>query len=233
MLLNHLKAYVYGELKNKLIIVIALITMLSIINALNNSLENEQKNIEINSKSTTKKLASLKNEIVSTQKAQKLWEEGVSEKFQERTGMKVKELNKILEQLKESYKLKNLIVNLTNPERKKENINLEFSKIMYSVGNISFESLTDIDVFKFIETFHKEIPGFIQIKSLETIRNKGKIENALKEIESGKIAGLINYRMEFIWLDVEDINSSIKAEKKSLVPSKDGSKLKTSPEDKL
>jgi hypothetical protein len=207
MLISHFKEYVMRELKNKVLILVALAITAGSIYELNNASEDAQQQLQISSNDLSQHLKRLKKEIIDAQKAQKVWDSGVKDHFKDRSGIKIKDASLVLEQLKDTFKLKNVTINITNPENKADGQQFKFAKILYSNGTIIFDANTDIDTFKFVETFIKEITGFVQVKSLTVSRPRDSAEKLINDIESGFLEGIVKVKMDFIWLDIQDVQA--------------------------
>ena len=216
MLIKHLQSYAVRELKNKILLLIILVLALSIIYFYNSKTVEEERKLSTSSKDLLNKLAVLKNDISSAQKALKVWESGVNKRFKDRNGIKIKDANKVLEELKAVFKLKNITINLTNPEKRIDGPQSNTIKVVYSYGTLNFANNTDIDTFRFIDTFIKDIPGFIQVKNLEITRPKEDEAKLIQEIESGHLDnGIVKIKMEFVWLDIQDIDNKLSQNNKN------------------
>ena len=86
------------------------------------------------------------------------WEDTIQKQHSDRPGLKIKETQALLEQLKQTYRISNVTINLSNPE-KRTDIQSKYVNIEYSIINLSFDAYTDIDAFLFLNTFTQQMPG--------------------------------------------------------------------------
>lgn len=207
MQINHLKAYIFKALKTSVIITSFLTSLSCLIYTLICTSQKSVQELDDSSKKLSKTLKEMQKSITEAQKAENIWKSGVNSRFAHRSGINLKQANIAFEKLKTTFKLKNVKINISNPVEKLYTVKSEYTKIMYSTGSIIFDANTDIDVFKFINTFIKQTPGFIQPRKLTITRPSGGAEKLIFDIESGQIQKIINVNMDFVWLDVQDVKN--------------------------
>jgi hypothetical protein len=203
MLVKHLQSYIYKELRFKAIILSAFIAIMAVLVIYNQTAVSNQDKVEQEAKKLQNDLSSIKKSISDSEISLKMWDTGIKGILKDRSGIKIKVASKLLEQLKTTYKIKELTINLSNPEERTDIIPTKFSKIVYTNGTMTFKAYTDIYVYKFVQGMIDQLPGFIQIKSL-TLTTETSTD-LIADITSGKLDTLVKAKLEFIWQDLQDI----------------------------
>jgi hypothetical protein len=181
----------------------------------NAAILNEQTKIENEAKKLKDDLSSIKKNISDSQLSLKIWNNGIKSILTDRSGIKIKLASKILEQLKDTYKVKDLAISLSNPEVRTDIIPTQFSKLVFTNGTMTFRAYTDIYAYQFINSFVTQLPGFIQIRSLTLVSESST--DYLSDINTGKLDTLVKAKLEFIWQDMQDIKEGDTKKATSLV----------------
>ena len=203
MLVKHLQSYIYKELRFKAIILSVFIAVIVVLVIYNQAAISDQEKVEQEAKKLQNDLSTIKKNISDSEVSLKLWDTGIKGILKDRSGIKIKVASKLLEQLKSTYKIKDLTINLSNPEERDDIIPTKFSKVVFTNGTMTFKAYTDIYAYKFVQSMINELPGFIQIKSL-TLTTETSAD-LIADITSGKLDTLVKAKLEFIWQDLQDV----------------------------
>jgi len=203
MLVKHLQSYIYKELRFKATVLSAMIAIITVLVIYNQTAISSQEKVEQEAKKLQNDLSTIKKNISDSEVSLKIWDGGIKSILKDRSGIKIKVANKLLEQLKATYKIKELSINLSNPEERSDFTTTKFSKIVYTNGTMTFKAFTDLYAYKFVQSFINDLPGFIQIKSL-TLSTETSAD-IIADITSGRLDTLVKAKLEFIWQDLQDI----------------------------
>ncbi len=117
------------------------------------------------------------------------------------SGIKMDNVNTILDVVSAKYNVKNTKIKVTLPETLKEGIfNRKTVNILYTTAALEFQTVTDIAAISFVVEFINSLPGYVIIDNLEIKKSKPQYsEQDFVDIASGKSAGLINGKIDFFW----------------------------------
>lgn len=166
-----------------------------------------EKQFKDESNSLEKKVLDLKDYIAKSDSSIKLWNEEIKLKHSERPGLKVEEFKKLLDQLKEIYKIQSLTINLLTPEQRVDLGALKYITVRSSNLNLSFEALTDVDVYQFLVALVSQTPGYLQVKNI-SITGISEVNNEVaKTLVTSGSKSIVTVKVEFVWQDLQDLNT--------------------------
>lgn len=205
MLVKHLQSYIYKELRLRVTLLVTMAAILIFLSIYNQSSLNEQDKVEKESKKLQNDLSIVKKNISDSESSLKLWDNGIKGILKDRSGIKIKPASKILDQLKTTYKIKELVISLSNPEERNDVAATKFTKVVFTNGSMTFKAYNDIYAYRFIDSFVKELPGFIQIKSFAITAEPST--DYINDITTGKLDTLTKAKVDFIWQDLQDVKT--------------------------
>lgn len=213
MLPKHLRAHAFEMLQKTTVAFITMFTItmsLLYYNLASNSNANAKKQ-EIDNLQQT--LDEIKNKAAKSEASLELWKSKMQAKHSDRTGLKIKPLKGILDELKKTNEITNFNINISNPEIRPDFKDAKFAAIAYSNISSTFNAYTDVDATRFLYRITQEIPGYAQIKSLNMSAIHNIDDTVLANIASGSLSNIIDVKVEMLWQDIVDKNTSIQASK--------------------
>jgi hypothetical protein len=201
MLTGYLKTYALKELKMKVMLLIIMIAILVIMYMYSKTSNVKEIDIEKEYKRVQNDVSEVENTINISLDSIKTWKAEAKNVLKDRSGIKVKIVGKIIDELKDDNHLRNLNITLSAPEVRRNLRSSKYSQVVFSTGSINFNAYTDIDVFNFINKFLKGMPGFIHIKAL-SLTSAGKLDKVTSIEDINK---LVTVKLDFLWQDIQDI----------------------------
>lgn len=187
-----------------LVIVITLISVWYV-QAQFNDRESKRDWLYVDIRDLESKLAGLNRKTLAFSKGVKIWE-GFSEEKRALNGLRITKAQHILKNLEKRYKLTNVNIYVSKPESLENAGTTETVELVSSKVNISFRALTDAYVLAFIAALEKEMPGYVQINTFNMSRANLVTKEVLRQILDGKLPGLVNANLEFVWTDFHNIS---------------------------
>lgn len=132
------------------------------------------------------------------------WNQQIINKNPDRVGLKLEEFRALLDDLKNSYNLRDLQVNLQAPSNREDIGNLKYVSLRYTTVSITFNAFTDIEVYKFIAALQNELPGYVQIKEFNINAANTVDINVANTIATQGAQNIISARLNIVWHDIDD-----------------------------
>ena len=165
----------------------------------------------------------VKDKIQKSDAAIKEWNAKVRNKHEFRDGIQV-DLSKVLiSKLENLYRLRAMNITLTTPEVRADFADNKFSNVVYSGLTLVFLSYTDVDAYSFIQDLLKELPGYVQVKSVSFIGINEINEEVLASLGRGDKNDIVSIKVDLIWHDLIDkpeIAEKIKAKREEMIKEK-------------
>lgn len=204
MLPKHLRGFAYRRLQGRVVVFLVCSLFLALFLYYHYYTASTEDQSKLELKVIQNTLNGLKNKILKSERSLKLWNEKVRKEHSDRSGIKIKQAKTILDDLKKTHQISNLVINLSNPEVRQDFQDAKFCNITYTEMGMSFSSFTDIDTYRFLNSSLHEIPGHIQVKSL-TITAVPVVDDALIDnIAAGRFTDVVNVRVDLLWQDIID-----------------------------
>jgi hypothetical protein len=167
---------------------------------------------EVNHNQASSTLESLKSEsnqvktkVSNVKTALIKWNETIKKEHSNRSGLKIKQAQAVIEQLKELYKLNKFSLKFSAPEKRLD-IDSKFVDVQYTIISIGFATHTDVNAMLFLSNLLKQMPGHVRLQTLE-MKAKEKIDDAtLLNISGGRDVDLVNVNINLLWQDMLDKN---------------------------
>lgn len=155
-----------------------------------------------------KKVRELKEYIEKSDNAIKLWNDEIKFKHADRPGLKVEAFRKLVEELKNTYGIDDLKVDLLTPEPRNDLGQLKYITVRSSNLSLGFSALTDIDVYQFLISLINQTPGYLQIKGI-SIQAIPEISNDVaRSIASSGSKEVVTVKADLVWQDIQDLDSA-------------------------
>lgn len=207
MLPQNTKWFIIHKLRNRIIILIALIIIASISTMRNISTLQTKVILDSKHLSLANKLTELNKKVSSSEEAVKLWRNGLDVKYITRTGLRVELAKRRIEVIKKVYNIKNMNIILENPVNFSSIKDLEYENIVFSSLKIGFSSFSDIDSIKFLNALANQLPGMVIFKDISMQAPGNVIQNINSALGSGDITKYQNFvktEVSLLWFDLED-----------------------------
>lgn len=206
MEMKHLNRYAVDQLKIKLTLFILILGLFITLVYYQTSNSSAEKKFKQQASSLKQKVQSKKNYLIDSEKAVKKWNDEIIKRNPDRTGLKIEEFRALLDDLKDSFNLSNLKINLLAPSNREDVGNLKHIHLRNTTIKITFDAFTDIEVYKFISSIVNELPGYVQIDDL-TINATNKIdESVAASISELGSRDIVKANLSIIWHDIDDKN---------------------------
>ncbi|MSP33603.1 MAG: hypothetical protein EXR06_01715 [Rickettsiales bacterium] len=141
----------------------------------------------------------LESQSLDARKYKDVWKT-ISENKKSTQGIKMDEVNPMLESLAEKYNIFAPSIQVVLPENLDGGIfQRKTLGVSYSSGTLSFEALSDIKAIAFISEFFNKLPGYTFISTLEMIKPHKYTPEDLINVSVGKSPGILRVKIVFGW----------------------------------
>ena len=145
------------------------------------------------------KTQELERKSLENKKYMELWSQ-INEKRKSFNGIKIEEINKIVNNLAEKYSISNTIVKINIPENYPNNIfKNETLSILYTVTEISFNCFHDIKAIQFVNELIDSLHGYPIITKFEFSKESDYTIKDYFDISSGRSVGKLKGKLVFSW----------------------------------
>ena len=145
-------------------------------------------------------------------------------------GLNVETFQKTLEDLRDRYKLTQIIVDFTKPVNLEDIYKTDTTVVVSSTVTLKFSGISDEYLLSFVEALTKELPGYVKIHRLMLSRTSDLTDDLLHKISKGENVDLVSGEMTFMWRDLKDVSKKDsdkeKADKKKEAATKKDPKKK-------
>ena len=125
MEMKHLNRYAVDQLKIKLTLFILILGLFITLVYYQTSNSSAEKKFKQQASSLKQKVQSKNNYLIDSEKAVKKWNDEIIKRNPDRTGLKIEEFRALLDDLKDSFNLSNLKINLLAPSNREDVGNLK------------------------------------------------------------------------------------------------------------
>ena len=215
MLPRHLKGFAFSSLKTlALIFIVLTFWLIAMVYYQNSSMESESEEKQ-KLRSLQESFEALKNKAKISESALKIWDEKAKKKHSDRSGLKVKEVKVLLEDLRKANNVNNLVITLSTPELRSDFQDAKYASIVYSDVSLTFSVFNDVNAMRFINRFINEIPGQARVKTLNLTAVPKVDDTLLADIAAGKFFDVVNVKVDILWQDIVDKNHILQPDKNS------------------
>jgi hypothetical protein len=171
---------------------------------INSSFLDQYDRILIDISDIKNKTKELEKKSIENQKYIEMWSK-ISEKKKSFSGVKVDELNNIVNDIAEKYSVNNPRLKINVPENFPTTVyRNETLSIIYTTGEIIFTSYHDLSAIQFVNEFIDKLNGYAIISKFEIKKTNDYAVKDYFDISSGKSVGNINGRVVFEWYVFKD-----------------------------
>jgi len=145
------------------------------------------------------KTQELEKKSLENKKYMELWSQ-ITEKRKSFSGIKVEEINKLVNTLSEKYSINSPITKVNIPENFSSNIyQNETLSILYTIVEISFNAYNDVKAIQFANELVDNLHGYPIITKFEFNKESDYSIKDYFDISSGKSIGKIKAKLIFSW----------------------------------
>lgn len=160
------------------------------------AIKTEMDNLNQNNENVLLEIKNIINKSIIAKNYIAKWEKDFTPSQKKLEGLEINDVQKIIQDVAIKNKIINMSVNfapviIVKGAFEKQNISTYTTLI-----TTSFNAITDINVFNFIDDLKTELPGFIVIQEVNLVRTKRVDESFLKALETMNIATAINCDMK-------------------------------------
>lgn len=133
------------------------------------------------------------------------WNKEISTLYVDRRGLDLESARQIVYQFKVANSIKNLSINITNPQLR-TNFNLDgYIDLQYSVVTLVFNAATDKEAMKFMDGIKNDIPGIVKYLSFDisSATDIPKVGQS-KQIDDANKPQLLQAKVVLLWQNFDD-----------------------------
>ncbi len=199
MKIQKLRKTLIANLVIALILFISLIAIIFYLKNLEDSQNQELKNIQMQTVDIIVKTSEIESKMIDIRKYREIWNL-IGENKKIIRNVKIEEINKILDDVAKTHNILGPKIQLTMPQKiNNGNIKKKSFDVFYSSGILEFVAFDDVLAVEFIEDFSKNMPGYLVITLFEIEKVKDYSMQDLSEISKGTKIGAIKAKINFIW----------------------------------
>lgn len=206
MLPKEINAYIVGKLKGHLAFFVVMLVLLVVSFYLKQSGDAQAIKFKAQADSLKAQLIMLTAKVSKYENDLKYWNSNLSNIYNERTGLKLDFAKKKIDDLKFTYNIRDVNVNLTTPQIRDNFKELEHIDMQYSTVTIAYQTYTDIDAVRFMNALSQQLPGIVRFSSLTMSAISSINEQILDTTDPLKprIKSIVSAKMDLVWHDFAD-----------------------------
>lgn len=120
-----------------------------------------------------------------------IWENGFLPKQKELKGIDIEDLQNSIERLAKETRLDNLVINFSPVILAGRNLEKTNVKVYTTLASLRFNSITDINVFMFLDSLKENLGYFITIQDVNLKRIKRVDQELLDKISNGEDVAIV------------------------------------------
>ncbi len=120
-----------------------------------------------------------------------IWENGFLQKQKELKGIDIEDLQNSIERLAKETRLDNLVINFSPVILAGRNLEKTNVKVYTTLASLRFNSITDINVFMFLDSLKENLGYFITIQDVNLKRIKRVDQELLDKISNGEDVAIV------------------------------------------
>lgn len=118
-------------------------------------------------------------------------------------GIRINPAKELLEELSDTYRFSKTNITFSKPAQEDSDLDRPTVAIISSDISMTFNAITDEQVFRFIETLDKRSPGMIQLKSISLNLDGEITKDLLEAIAAGERPELVRGSINMVWRNLK------------------------------
>lgn len=210
MIASEARSYAFRKLRFHAFIMLSLIVALILSVVVNTHTQDQEIVFSSTFKNISGKMTEVNNQRLRSEDALKLWNGGLSTRYQSRNGLNLDLAKKQIENIKLSNRIMNVTVSLSNPAMRQDIKDLQYTNIDYSNLSIGFSAYTDKDAWKFVYDISEVLPGVVTYVSYSMTAVSEINQDILNtsNLKGAQIRPLIDGKLEILWQNLEDFENN-------------------------
>ncbi len=145
------------------------------------------------------KASEYQSKTEETKKYMEIWKD-ISDRKKSFDGIKIDDVNSLLNKLSEKYYISNQSIKVSLPENLKDGVfDRKSLAVAYAIVSISFTAIDDEKAILFLSDFLGSLIGYVVVTDIDIKKNRKYSDQDLVDISSNKINGAILVKFEFAW----------------------------------
>ncbi len=162
-------------------------------------------------------LADLQSKTAEIKKYKDMWPK-ISHSKKDVDGIKIDEVNKILNSVAKKYSIGSPNIKLSLPELMIGGVfDRKTINVMMTTANVTFTATTDVKAIMFADEFLGSLKGYPVLTTFNIAKNKEYSNDDLIELSTGKSQGNITGKFDFYWYIYKEPENKIE-EKAATTP---------------
>lgn len=142
--------------------------------------------------------------IVESKNSLIVWEQ-VKEKLKNRKGLDIEAFRALVEVIQLKHAISDLEIILTTPTTRNDSKDKQFVNLEHNEIEMNFNSITDVEAYRFLIELMNNIPGILHIEKFE-FDAKTDLENAIVQtLREGEIQSMVEISLTFKWHNIIDL----------------------------
>lgn len=149
-------------------------------------------------------LRSIDAGIVESKNSLLVWED-VKEKLSNRKGLDIEAFRILVETIQLKHAISDLEIVLTTPATRNDSKNNQFVHLEYNEIEMSFNSITDVEAYRFLAELTRNVPGILHIEKFEFDAKTDLEDDIIQTLREGEIQSMVEIRVTFKWHNIIDL----------------------------
>jgi hypothetical protein len=221
MLVKHIHSYALERLKYVTILLVIIGSLFGALASYSITNKGSESSYKTEAQALQGQLNEIKNLIVQSDFAIGEWDQTVKKVHMLREGIQVDFIKVLIKKLEEKHRVKGMNITLSTPELRSDFSEAKFVNVQMSNLSLVFMTYTDIDAYNFISDLQKELPGYVQVKTLSIIGVNEISEEIIRGLQTGDTRDIVSVKVDLLWQDFQDkpeIAEELKAKKIATTP---------------
>ncbi|MGE0754440.1 MAG: hypothetical protein AB7L92_04700 [Alphaproteobacteria bacterium] len=165
--------------------------------------ESANRGLQTQLTSLQNEMQSLSNKYTSWRQNNALYEEALQKSKNNQLSLNPNAIRAFFKRYKDEFMLSEVnlrmapMVELEGPEFKKNTASMVYSEV-----NVEFEALTDLDVFRVLDSIEREFGGKVKMLSVAVTRHEAVAQKVLRQIAVDGSAKMVSAKVRFLWMGI-------------------------------
>ncbi len=199
MKINNLQRNIAKNLSASIVLSLALFGIIFFLTQREKKITTEINKINSDIADVKLRTTELEGKIIDTKKYKELWKK-IPENQKDDRGIKMDDVNAIMNNLAEKYNITAQTIQVPLPEILKTGIfNRKNINVAHTLATISYQAVNDIRANNFMSELINKLPGYIIINNVIIKKEKKYSSSDLIAISSGSSVGAVSVKITFDW----------------------------------